>query len=114
MSNFVDKIINSKKEFLKILLNLKKQKKKLVMGIGAPSRSTTLINFTGINSKLCKYILEINGSHKIGKYVPANDIKIISENNINKLKPDYLVIFSWHIYKSLIKNFKKKVLKESL
>jgi SAM-dependent methyltransferase len=107
LSNFVDKIINSKKEFLKILLNLKKQKK-LVMGIGAPSRSTTLINFTGINSKLCKYILEINGSHKIGKYVPANDIKIISENNINKLKPDYLVIFSWHIHKSLIKNFKKK------
>tara|TARA_B100000401_G_C52814040_1_gene725724 strand:- start:1385 stop:2608 length:1224 start_codon:yes stop_codon:yes gene_type:complete len=107
IEKFKFKVYESRQKLLNILLKLKK-KRKLVMGVGAPSRSTTLIHFSGINSDLCKYIFEIEGSHKIGKFVPANDIKIISENSIKSLKPDYLIIFSWHIYKTLIKNLKKK------
>ena len=40
--------------------------------------------------------------------MPGTNIPIIEESFIKKRKPDYLLLLSWHISKSLIKNFKKK------
>ena len=40
--------------------------------------------------------------------MPGTNIPIINENIMNKKKPDYLLILSWHIADFLIKNFKKK------
>lgn len=107
LRKFTLKIFENRVKLLNLLQKIKKNNKS-VMAIGAPSRSTTLIHFAGINSDLCKYIFEIEGSHKIGKFVPANNIKIISEKFLNKLKPDYLLMFSWHINETLIKKLKNK------
>ena len=40
--------------------------------------------------------------------MPGTNIPIIDEKIINKYKPDYLLLLSWHISKDLIKNFKKR------
>ena len=53
-------------------------------------------------------ILEIQGSHKIGKYMPGTDIPIVDEKVIFKKKPEFLLLLSWHISDSLIKTFRKK------
>ena len=91
----------------KILNNLKK-KNKSIGGISAPSRATTLINYTGIDYDLVKCIFEIKGSKKIGNFVPGTSIPIIEEkiNELNKF--NYLIIFSWHIKKEIIRNLKRK------
>ncbi len=107
LRKFTLKIFENRVKLLNLLQKIKKSNKS-VMAIGAPSRSTTLIHFAGINSDLCEFIFEIEGSHKIGKFVPANNIKIISEKFLNKLKPDYLLMFSWHINETLIKKLKNK------
>ena len=60
---------------------LKKNKK--IYGISAPSRSTTLINYFGINEDMLDCILEIKGSYKIGKYVPGTKIPIYEETSKN-------------------------------
>ena len=60
---------------------LKKNKK--IYGISAPSRSTTLINYFGINEDMLDCILEIKGSYKIGKYVPGTKIPIYEESSKN-------------------------------
>ena len=41
-------------------------------------------------------------------YLPGTKIKILEENIINLKKYDYLVIFSWHIKKDIIKALRKK------
>ena len=82
--------------------------KKVIFGVGAPSRAATLVNYVGINEDILKCILEINGSYKIGKYMPGTNIPIVNEKYINRFKPDYLLILSWHISKQLIKTFRKK------
>ena len=74
----------------------------------APSRAATLVNYVGLNEDILKYILEIKGSYKIGKYMPGTNIPIVNEEIIKKNKPDYLLLLSWHISKTLISNFKKK------
>ena len=40
--------------------------------------------------------------------MPGTNIPIVEENIFKKEKPDYLLLLSWHISKSLIKNFKNK------
>ena len=107
LKDFKNRVLKSKIDLISKLYKLKKKNKK-IYGIGAPSRATTLVNFVGINEDLIDCICEIKGSHKINHYLPGTKIPIVSEQIIFKNKPDYLLILSWHIYKDLIKIFKKK------
>ncbi len=104
---FKKNVVQSKLDLYKILSNLKKKKTK-IFGVSAPSRATTLINYVGIDENIIDCILEINGSKKIGKYLPGTKIPIKNENIILRENPDYLLILSWHIYKEIIYNLKKK------
>jgi len=105
--SFKEKVIKSKINLYALLKSLK-NKKKVIYGVGAPSRAATLVNYVGLNEDIINCILEIKGSYKIGKYMPGTNIPILNENIMNKKKPDYLLILSWHIADFLIKNFKKK------
>ena len=106
LQKFKDEVILSKLELNKLLFKLKKNKKK-IFGISAPSRASTLINYVGIDENIVENILEIKGSKKIGKYLPGTKIPIFEENILYKKKPDYVLIFSWHISKQIISNLKK-------
>ena len=79
-----------------------------IAGIGAPSRSSTLINYVGLDSNLINCIFEVKGSYKINKYAAGTKIPIIEEKIKNLNKYEYLLIFSWHIYPEIIKNLRKK------
>ena len=76
--------------------------------MGAPSRASTLINYVGLDKDIIDCVLEIKGSYKIGNYIPGTKIPILDENILYKEKPDYLLLFSWHIKDDLKKNLRKK------
>ena len=61
-----------------------------------------------LNGDIIDCILEINGSYKIGKYMPGTNIPIINEKYFRQYKPDYLLLLSWHISEQLIRIFRKK------
>jgi len=104
--NFKKSTVNSKLKLMKILNDLKSNNK-VIYGISAPSRATTLINYVGIDENIIDCVLEINGSKKIGKFVPGTQIPIINEKILYKKKPDYVLIFSWHIFNEIKKNLRK-------
>ena len=104
---FRNNTVNSKLKLYKIL-NLIKSKNKSIYGIGAPSRASTLINYVGINENIIDCVLEIKGSYKINHYIPGTKIPILDEKKLFKDKPDYVILFSWHIANELKKNLKKK------
>lgn len=104
---FKKKVVFSKIRLYNLIYNIKKNNHK-IYGIGAPSRATTLINYVGLNHDLIDCVLEIDGSHKVGHYIPGTKIPILSEKILTKNKPDYLIIFSWHIAEELKINLKKK------
>ena len=107
--NFKDRVLNSKLEFYNLLTRIRKNKKNLkIAGISAPSRSTTLINYLGLDENIIECIFEVKGSKKIGMYLPGTKIKIIEEKIKNLKKYQYLLIFSWHIQKDIIKVLRKK------
>ena len=61
-----------------------------------------------LTDELIKCVCEVEGSHKIGNYMPGTSIPIVSEKKLYKDKPEYAILLSWHISKELIKNLRKK------
>lgn len=72
------------------------------VGIGAPSRASTLISYTGITEHEIAYICETSGSHKLGKWMPGTRIPVVPEERLFEEAPDTAVLFSHHIAGELI------------
>ena len=104
---FKEKVVVSKLELHSLLLELKKQGKK-IYGIGAPSRASTLINYVGIDDGIIDCVMEIKGSHKIGKYMPGTLIPIVEESKLYEDQPDYALLLSWHIADELAPKLREK------
>lgn len=104
---FATKTLYSKSEILQTLTSLKLSMNKIV-GISAPSRASTLINYLGLDTSIIDYICEVPGSLKLGKNIPGCDIPVIEESILYEDQPPYAIIFSWHIADELIKIIKNK------
>jgi hypothetical protein len=79
-----------------------------VYGIGAPSRASTLINYTGLDDGILNCVLEIKGSLKIGKYMPGTVIPVMEEARLYQDQPEYALLLSWHIADELIPKIREK------
>ncbi len=104
---FRDSVVVSKLALHALLLGIKKQRKK-VYGIGAPSRASTLVNYVGIDNGIMDCVLEIKGSHKVGKYMPGTLIPVLDEAKLYEDQPEYAMLLSWHIADELMPKIKAK------
>lgn len=104
---FRKNVVVSKLELYILLCDIKKQGKR-IYGIGAPSRASTLINYIGIDDGIMDCVLEIKGSHKIGKYIPGTLIPIVDESKLFEDQPEYAMLLSWHIADELAPKLKEK------
>jgi hypothetical protein len=110
----VDKLLEFKKRVLASKLDLLaklrelKNASKTIYGISAPSRASTLVNYVGIDDAMVDYVLEIEGSYKIGNYVPGTRIPIVNEKILLERQPDYAILFSWHIADELMPKVREK------
>jgi SAM-dependent methyltransferase len=73
-----------------------------IYGIGAPSRAATMVNYVGLDDGIVSSILEIKGSHKIGKYMPGTLIPVVDEEQLFTDQPEFALLFSWHIADELV------------
>ena len=98
--NFQEKANSVKYALLEFLLQAK-QKGKAVIAYGAAAKGNTLLNYAGVKSDLIELVVD-KSPHKQGKYLPASHIPIMNEDNIVKLKPDYILILPWNIKNEII------------
>jgi predicted TPR repeat methyltransferase len=101
LEEFRDRIIASKQQLLAILLRLRAEGKRIV-GVGAPARSSMLLNYSHIDGDLLDYIVEPPASLKVGLYTPASHIPIVAEPQMLDDQPDYALMLSWHIAEELM------------
>ena len=85
-----------------------KEKDGRIVGISAPSRASTLVNYVGLDEAIIDYVCEIEGSLKIGKYMPGTLIPVVEESRIFADQPDCAIIFSWHIADELAPKLRQK------
>ena len=77
-----------------------------VVGISAPSRAATVINYCRLE---LDYIAELPASLKMGKYMPGTNIPVVDENVLfGDDQPDVAILFSWHIADEIIPKLRQK------
>lgn len=104
--DFSKKVMQTKLELYALLKDIK-AKGARIYGIGAPSRASTLISYTGIDNRVLDCVMEIKGSYKIGKYMPGTLIPVIDETKLYEDQPEYAMFLSWHIADELAENLRK-------
>lgn len=72
-----------------------KKANRTIIGWGASARSSTLLNFCGIDSKLISTIIDMNPL-KQGKYTAGSHIRVVSAEEGIALKPDCICVTGWN------------------
>ena len=90
-----------KKQELLFLLRQLKQNGKRVAGYAATSKSTTVLNYCGIDSSLIEFIVD-STPEKQGTFTPGSHIPIISDNDPRIKEIDYFVLFAWNHQREII------------
>ncbi len=92
--NFKMNCEQSRRELMKILEELKADGKRVV-GFGATSKSTTVINYCGITSEHIEFITD-STPIKQGKFTPGAHIPAKSHDAFARNYPDFALLFAWN------------------
>lgn len=71
-----------------------------VYGVGAATRATPLIYYTGIAEYLTA-VSEPPGSQKIGTKIPGTNIPVVSDEELVAAAPGHALLLNWHIAPSV-------------
>jgi hypothetical protein len=77
-----------------------------IVGIGASTKGNVILQATGLNSVLIKFIAEIN-PRKYGKITPGTKIPIKTDDEAEKSLTKYKLVLPWHFKNHIIANEKK-------
>ena len=98
--NFFDRINTLKNEVYNFIAQ-EKAKGKSIWGYGASTKGNTLLQYFGLNSKLIDGIAE-RSIYKFGLKTVGTDIPIVSEHEMRRAKPDYLLVLPWHFINEFV------------
>ena len=83
------------------LLNKLKKEGKQIVGISAPAKGNTLLNYCKINSEILDYVSERNPL-KIDKFTPGMNIHVFSDEKLLEDQRDYALILAWNFADEII------------
>ena len=72
-----------------------KLKGKTICGYGASTKGNTLLQYFGLDNTLIDAIAE-RSPYKFGHKTIGTNIPILSEDDVRKMKPDYMLVLPWH------------------
>lgn len=73
-----------------------KQKGKSIAAYGAPAKGVTLLNYCGIGADMIDFTVD-RAPSKVGKLMPGVRIPILEPEQIEKARPDYILILPWNL-----------------
>jgi SAM-dependent methyltransferase len=106
LTEFAHRVLHSRRDLISTVHRLKTQGR--VVGIGAPSRASTVINYCRLDVDLIDYVAEKTGSLKIGRYMPGTRIPVVDEQRLIDEQPEAAIIFSHHIADEIETNLRAK------
>ncbi len=104
MQGFIQRVKKNKVLTVNFIKNQVKKGKKVFL-YGASTKGNTVLQYYGIDKSMIPYAAE-RSPFKWGKYTIGTGIKIISEEDAKKMKPDFFFVTPWGFIKEFIKREK--------
>lgn len=99
---FAERVKKQRLDLLELLLSLKKKGKSIV-GVSAPAKGNTLLNYCAIDTAFLDFITE-KSKLKIGRFTPGTSIPIYDDAKLLEEQPDYALILAWNFADEIMKN----------
>ena len=103
--SFEEKVYGHRQDLIRLIKGLVSDGKK-VLGYGASTKGNVLLQFCNFTSKDILAIADVNPD-KYGCYTPGTHIPIISEEDAQKMKPDYYLVLPWHFKDGILRREKE-------
>jgi hypothetical protein len=97
---FADDVVAMKFALLDIVYDLKKKGARIV-GIGAPAKGNTLLNYCKLDTALIGSLME-RSPLKIGLYSPGMHIPVVDEKYLFDNQPEAALLLSWNLADELV------------
>ena len=101
---FSENIENLKHDLNSLLATIKSEGQSIA-GYGAPAKATTVMYHFGLGRELIDFI-DDDSPLKPGLYSPGEHIIIAPSSDIQKFKPNFLLVFAWNFADAIIRNNK--------
>jgi SAM-dependent methyltransferase len=105
LDGFAEKVERNRLKLVNLLHQLKAEGKSIV-GVSAPAKGMTLINYCKIGKETLNYITE-KSKLKIGRISPGDNIPIFSDDKLLETQPDYALLLAWNFSDEIISNLKE-------
>lgn len=92
---FSAQITQIKVATLQFFIQAQEQDKRIV-GYGAPAKGNTFLNYCGIGKSHLLFTVDQN-PHKQGLYLPGSHVPIVTMEEIQRAKPDYVLLLPWNL-----------------
>ena len=102
LRRFSEDVLKHRQALVELLVTLKDEGKTIV-GIGAPAKGNTLLNYCGITSGILEFITE-KSTLKKGRYTPGTRMLVEADEKLLETQPDYGLILPWNFAPEIIKN----------
>lgn len=83
-------------------IRAEKSKGKIICGYGASTKGNTLLQWFGLDHTLIDAIAE-RSPYKFGLKTIGTNIPILSEEDVRKMNPDYMLVLPWHFISEFVK-----------
>jgi len=80
---------------------------KVVMGMGAPVKGNTMLNYFGVGSELMECLVEKNVLRK-GLFAPGSHLPVLMEDELKK-PPDIYFVLAWNFKREILQNNQKLI-----
>jgi len=105
LGEFAKRVEKNRQDILWLLRSLKKEGKTIV-GVSAPAKGMTLLNYCGIGKETLDFVTE-KSNLKIGRVTPGKHISVFSDDELLKKRPDYALLLAWNFADEIIKNLEE-------
>jgi hypothetical protein len=102
LADFAKKVERNKAQLNSLLHKLKDEGKRIV-GVSAPAKGMTLLNYCHIDRQILDYVTE-KSKLKIGLYTPGGFIPVHPDSKLLEDRPDYALLLAWNFAEEIMRN----------
>ncbi len=99
---FAQSVRQNRKDLLWLLHRLKNDGKSIV-GVSAPAKGMTLLNYSRIGTEILDFVTE-KAELKIGRFTPGSHIPVRPDAELLRVQPDYALLLAWNFAEEIMRN----------
>ena len=102
LSAFAGAVEQNRKDLLGLLYRIKIEGKSIV-GLSAPAKGMTLLNYCGMGKEVLDFVTE-KSPLKIGRFTPGGHIPVVPDEELLRVQPDYALLLAWNFAEEIMRN----------